>query len=115
MAEYGSEMEQQKPIAGEIRTDGYHQLEALQGGWVLQAEGSSRAACPLCGVISLSRHSRYWRTIKDLPMLGTPVTIHVQLGRWRCRNMPVSDDRILQQLGCDRKVFFEAVARGGNR
>src|ERR1700724_3679850 len=48
-------------------------------GWVVEAEGSSRALCPGCGVTSHSGHSRYWRGA------GASGTLKVQLGRWRCR------------------------------
>ena len=72
--------------------------EAFQDGWIIQADGNSRARCPLCGAISVSRHSRYWRTIKDLPVQGTPVTLRVRLSRWRCRN---SD--------CKRRIFSERI------
>ena len=68
-------------------------------GWVVEAEGVSSAACPDCGMASHSRHSRYWRQLRDLSMQGRSVTINLQLGRWRCRN---SD--------CARQVFTERVS-----
>jgi transposase len=37
-------------------------------GWVVEAEGSSSALCPDCGVTSHSRHGRYRRKLRDLPM-----------------------------------------------
>jgi transposase len=67
-------------------------------GWVVEAEGSSRALCPDCGVTSHSRHSRYWRKLRDLPMQGASVTLKVQLGRWRCRSRQ-----------CLRQIFTERV------
>jgi transposase len=54
--------------------------------------------CPECGAQSKSRHSTYWRTLRDLSAQGAPVIVHARLGRWRCRN---------QQ--CDRLVFTERV------
>lgn len=68
-------------------------------GWVVEAEGASSALCPSCGIASHSRHSRYWRQIRDLPMQGTSVTLKLQLGRWRCRNRE-----------CVRRIFTERVA-----
>jgi transposase len=67
-------------------------------GWLVEAEGSSRALCPRCGMASRSRHSRYWRRLKDLPLQGASVTIKLRLGRWRCRNRK-----------CERKIFTERV------
>jgi zinc-finger of transposase IS204/IS1001/IS1096/IS1165 len=54
--------------------------------------------CPECGAQSQSRHSTYWRTLRDLSAQGAPVIVHARLGRWRCRN---------QQ--CDWLVFTERV------
>jgi transposase len=67
-------------------------------GWVVEAEGSSSALCPDGGVTSHSRHSRYWRKLRDLPMQGASVTLKVQLGRWRCRSRQ-----------CLRQIFTERV------
>ena len=55
-------------------------------------------ACPGCGAQSKSRHSTYWRTLRDLAAQGAPVIVNARLGRWRCRN---------QQ--CDRRIFTECV------
>src|ERR1022692_876206 len=68
-------------------------------GWVVEAEGSDSALCPGCGVTSHSRHSRYWRKLRDLPLQGASVTLKVQMGRWRCRTRR-----------CSRQIFTERVA-----
>jgi transposase len=68
-------------------------------GWVVEMEGASSALCPSCGTVSNSRHSRYWRQVRDLPVQGTSVTIKLRLGRWRCRNRE-----------CVRQIFTERVA-----
>ena len=60
------------------------------------ADGQDSAICPGCQSVSRSRHSRYWRSLQDLPIQGTPVILRVQVGRWRCRN-----------AGCERRVFTE--------
>jgi transposase len=67
-------------------------------GWVVEAEGSGSALCPDCGVSSHSRHSRYWRKLRDLPLQGASVTLKVQMGRWRCRSRR-----------CLRQIFTERV------
>ncbi len=64
----------------------------------MEAEGSRGSICPDCGVTSHSRHSRYWRKLRDLPLQGVSVTVKVQLGRWRCRNRE-----------CLRQIFTERV------
>jgi len=66
---------------------------------MVEAEGQRSAICPSCGVASHSRHSRYWRQVKDLALQGTAVTLKLRMGRWGCRT-PV----------CQRQIFTERVA-----
>jgi transposase len=61
-------------------------IEWTASGWVLEAHGPDRAPCPTCQKVSHSRHSRYRRTLKDLPAHGARVTVKLQVNRWRCRN-----------------------------
>ena len=65
-------------------------------GWIMEADGQDSAVCPGCQSVSRSRHSRYWRSLQDLPIQGTPVILRVHVGRWRCRNG-----------GCERRIFTE--------
>ena len=65
-------------------------------GWTIEADGQDSAVCPGCQSVSRSRHSRYWRSLQDLPVQGTPVLLRLHVGRWRCRN-----------TGCKRRIFTE--------
>ena len=58
----------------------------------------SRAQCPLCNHTSKSIHSRYKRTLADLPMAGWIVQLQIAVRKFRCR-----------QLNCRRKVFCERL------
>ena len=60
---------------------------------------ATAAGCPGCGEISARPHSRYTRTLADLPWQGRRVVIAVQTRRWRC-----------PQLHCPRRVFAERLA-----
>jgi transposase len=73
-------------------------LEISERGWDVEASGDRSAKCPTCATKSRSRHSRYRRKLQDLPVQGSPVTLHLQVGRWRCGN-----DR------CPRKIFTERI------
>ena len=53
---------------------------------VVEADGPSCGRCPSCSRRSDARHSRYWRTLKDLATQGRSVTLRVRVTRWRCRN-----------------------------
>ncbi|MGA8438204.1 MAG: ISL3 family transposase, partial [Candidatus Sulfotelmatobacter sp.] len=73
-------------------------LEISERGWGVEASGDRSAKCPTCATRSRSRHSRYRRKLQDLPVQGSPVALHLQVGRWRCGN-----DR------CPRKIFTERM------
>jgi hypothetical protein len=85
--------------------------------WIIEADGQDSAICPGCQSVSRLRHSRYWRSLQDLPVQGTPVILpsavrhlsfthsylsvdvrvaRVHVGRWRCRN-----------AACKRRIFTE--------
>ena len=55
------------------------------------------AACPRCGQRSAQVHSRYERTLADLPIAGQPVVLRVGVRRYRCRRR-----RCLQRIFAER-------------
>jgi transposase len=65
-----------------------------------EVHGRDSAACPGCRSISRSRHSRYWRSLKDVAVQGTPVILRLRQGRWRCRD-----------AGCERRIFTERLSK----
>jgi transposase len=75
-------------------------LEISEQGWGVEAVGNSSAVCPICFTRSRSRHSRYHRKLRDLPVQGSPVMLDLQVGRWRFGNGR-----------CARKIFTERVAK----
>lgn len=54
------------------------------------------AVCPYCGKVSSKVHSRYIRTITDLPILGKTCILHVKVRKFFCGND-----------GCSHKTFSE--------
>ena len=65
---------------------------------------SAAAACPVCGTMSARIHSRYHRTLTDLPSQGRRVVVALCARRFRC---VVTD--------CPRRIFaerLEAVVSG---
>lgn len=54
--------------------------------------------CPMCGRRSQSVHSRYHRTLHDVPSHGRVVVIRVTMRRFRCR-----------ASGCSRSIFAERL------
>ena len=60
-------------------------VSATEDGLLVEAEACQLARCPACGQPSSARHSRYWRTLKDVPAHGCGVTLRVRVSRWRCR------------------------------
>jgi transposase len=62
--------------------------------------GARRCLCPLCGHVSSRVHSRYVRTVSDLPWHGICVTFKVRARRFFC-----------EESSCERKIFCERLER----
>ena len=62
------------------------------------SSGTRRSACPLCGRASSRVHSRYARTVSDLPWHGISVTLEVHARRFFC-----------DEPSCERKIFCERL------
>ncbi len=56
------------------------------------------ARCPACDRRFRRTHSRYWRTVSDLPWHGTPVTLKVRARRFFC-----------DEASCERRIFCERL------
>jgi transposase len=56
------------------------------------------AACPRCTCSSSRLHGRYRRWVADCPTFGQPVTLAVEVRRFKCVN-----------TGCPRRTFSERV------
>ncbi len=59
---------------------------------------ASCAGCPLCGHLAHRVHSRYQRTLADLPCSGSAVRLEVQARKFFCDN-----------AGCQRRIFTEPL------
>ena len=68
--------------------------------WVLAHPIAPDAACSGCGQRSAKVHSRYARSLLDLPAHGRSVHVRVQVRRFRCGN-----------AGCPRRIFAEVLDR----
>jgi transposase len=60
---------------------------------------SLQGICPDCGTASASCHSRYDRTLSDLPVSGAVVQLQLSVRRFRCSHAQ-----------CPRKTFSESLA-----
>lgn len=65
---------------------------------IIAAVEGERARCPVCGAYSTRVHSRYTRTLADLPWGGSPVRYRVRVRKLFCDNHC-----------CARKVFAERL------
>jgi transposase len=59
---------------------------------------ASRGTCPRCGTWSRGVHSRYQRTIADLPWGGLSVRLHLHVRKFFCR-----------QPTCTQRIFTERL------
>jgi len=62
------------------------------------SSGARRSVCPLCGSGSSRVHSRYARTVSDLPWHGISVELEVLARRFFC-----------DEASCERKIFCERL------
>jgi len=68
-------------------------------GIVIEAvSAAERGVCPACGQESDRVHSRYRRSLVDLPNCGRPVRVRLEVRRFRCAN-----------AACARRTFVEQV------
>lgn len=74
-------------------------LSAEAGRIMLSAAtADATSVCPLCANASARTHSRYTRTIADLPWQGIPVTLHLRVRRFFC-----------DEPACERAIFAERL------
>lgn len=59
---------------------------------------AARSACPCCGILSGRVHSRYTRSLADLPWQGRAAAVQLQARRFRCTN-----------ADCPRRIFTERL------
>src|SRR5215212_10326632 len=62
------------------------------------SSGMRRSVCPLCGHASSRVHSRYARTVSDLPWHGISVELEILARRFFC-----------EEPSCERKIFCERL------
>ena len=60
---------------------------------------SPTALCPSCGTASSRIQSRYTRTLRDLPSIGHPLRLIMQVRRFFCKNRT-----------CAQKIFAERLS-----
>jgi transposase len=65
---------------------------------ILARTTAPTAACPACGQASARVHSRYTRTLTDLPWHGRPVRLVLEVRKFFC-----------DACGCRRRIFAERV------
>jgi transposase len=74
-------------------------VRVTESAITLVASASSRVAlCPVCGKRSARVHSRYTRTLADLPWQGIPVSVRLRVRRFFC-----------DEGACRRAIFAERL------
>lgn len=65
------------------------------GIWIsLMPDPAAPMICSGCECRCLQVHESYWRTIRDMPMLGEPVWLQVNLRRLRCDSCGTRTERV---------------------
>ena len=74
---------------------------------VALASARSGVACPACGTITSRIHSRYPRTLADLPWQGLPVQLCLTPRRFCCRQAACPQQRFAERI-----VWSSSTKRG---
>jgi hypothetical protein len=84
-----------------LRGGAHGQQRRHDGGGSTRGGGRTPASarCPGCRRPSRARHSRYWRTLRDVVAHGRSVTLRVPVSRWRCHHAP-----------CETAIFADRLA-----
>jgi transposase len=87
------------PDSSQLRLLCIDGLEAAAAGLALTVAATARAArCPGCGGRSRRVHSRYARTVRDLPWADLPVRLRLHVRRFFC-----------DAPACPRRIFTERL------
>ncbi len=74
-------------------------VQMEDGATVITARSATtEAPCPACGAPARRVHSRYVRTLADLPLCGRPVRLRLMVRRLRC-----------EVPACPRRIFTERL------
>jgi transposase len=86
------------PHSSEFQLDSVERDDLHRALTFVVTSTAKAAACPECGWPSHRYHSRYWRTITDLPWAEYSVQVRISLRKWHCRT-----------TGCRRRIFCERL------
>lgn len=84
-----------------------HEGVVLLEGWTT----SRNTECPVCHHLSGRIHSRYQRTIADLPWAGMAVKLLVQVRRFTCDNPTCERKLFCERLGCEVTAYARRTMR----
>jgi transposase len=80
---------------------------------IVTSSRQQAAPCPSCAIVSRRVHSRYQRTLRDLPWQGRPVRLCVQARRFRCLNPACSRQTFAEPLADAARPFAQRTERLG--
>lgn len=85
-------------------------VEAQQISVTIATTGN-QAHCPVCGLASSRIHSRYQRTVADLPLAGVTVRLFLQVRRFRCLTQNCPRRIFCERLGSEIAVYARRTHR----
>ena len=63
------------------------------------------STCPICGITSDRVHSRYFRTLLDLPVSGYLVKIKLRARKYFCDNSVCHRKVFTERLDCENRPY----------
>ena len=88
----------ERPVFGPERLKLEHLVVDRRCVTLVVATTGSGATCPMCARYSEQVHTRYARTVSDLPWHDVPVTLRISVRRFFCENS-----------SCERALFAERL------
>jgi hypothetical protein len=72
---------------------------SADAGFEINAKTSAaEVRCTECNALSKTIHSRYYRVLRDVPLISKPVVLRLQVRRFKCGN-----------TNCPRQIFVESI------
>ena len=72
------------------------------------------STCPICGITSNRVHSRYFRTLLDLPVSGYIVKVKLRARKYFCDNSVCHRKVFTERFDCEIRPYYRRVIRSND-
>ncbi|WP_192922547.1 transposase family protein, partial [Sphingobacterium bovisgrunnientis] len=72
------------------------------------------STCPICGITSNRVHSRYFRTLLDLPVSGYIVKVKLRARKYFCDNSVCHRKVFTERFDCEIRPYYRRMIRSND-